>query len=451
MAKKQIDRFVLVNIMGHKRYEGNIEGKHFFLIGKNGAGKSTILQRIKRLLGIEVPNPEKIITTGEEDGKAGLYTSVINGEKYYAEEKIGRGGKGRIYFYKENGARKDELKPAIQRISEVVGTPTDFSSLMDLSGFNQVQFFKQNLGLNLTAYELERENAYDDRTLVGREVVKAKAKLESPELRIYQADKDTYKEKKDTAEIIARKLRPDELLKEKQNIETFNTSRKNAADRHQKNLDDLEAMIKAMAELEEKISVGKAWLENNPEKIVSEIDAQILAIKTHNENIDKELIGVSEWNENVEKVNNYLATEKQYENEVRKQRELTKKINDLDNELFKTLSEFKLGDIVPGLELRYKRDEETGKVKESGLFLEGLPFHKSQHSLGKLLISIIKLSSYFNADKLNFVTIGEWNLLDGDNQKEVFDFVRANPDLNIQLGIEKVDNNADVITEVFEL
>jgi hypothetical protein len=203
--------------------------------------------------------------------------------------------------------------------------------------------------------------------------------------------------------------------------------------------------------LKERINTGKKWLEDNPEKSADDVNEEIRLVNEHNMSVMEELKQVSEFNDNVDKVNRYLEAKKVFESKEAEYKNLTKEIKAIDDELLKSISGFNLSEIVPGIELKYVRSEDTGKVTDVGLYLDGLPFNKKQHSYGKLIIAIIKLSSFFNADKLNFVSIYEWNLIDKKGQDEIFEFVKNNPDLNIQLGIEKVDDNTDIVTEIFEL
>jgi hypothetical protein len=61
------------------------------------------------------------------------------------------------------------------------------------------------------------------------------------------------------------------------------------------------------------------------------------------------------------------------------------------------------------------------------------------------------MAAHFNADKLNFIPIRDWNLLDPVSQQELLDFATENPDLNIQFGIERVDSNTEIQTEIIEI
>ena len=60
---------------------------------------------------------------------------------------------------------------------------------------------------------------------------------------------------------------------------------------------------------------------------------------------------------------------------------------------------------------------------------------------------IVLLSKALNPDGFNYVSIGDWNLLDEDNQSEV---LKLSDTLGLQLGIEKVDNSKSVEIQIIE-
>jgi hypothetical protein len=155
-----------------------------------------------------------------------------------------------------------------------------------------------------------------------------------------------------------------------------------------------------------------------------------------------------------EKVQNYKVAEIEMKRKQAEAQKLTDQLKSMQAELFERLAELPLRDVVPGMELIYEiGEDEKGRsaVKRAGLFLEELPFHRNQHSYGKLIKCIIKLSAHYNADRLNFIPIGDWNLLDPDAQAEILALPQEHPELNIQLGIEKVDGNREIQTEIVQL
>ena len=216
-------------------------------------------------------------------------------------------------------------------------------------------------------------------------------------------------------------------------------------------------------ELERQILVHKdalaecdKWMEEHPVIDKAPIEERIAKAEEHNVAIDEELKGITEWNKMFEKVQNFQLHSADLAQKQKKYAELTDRLREIDSELKNRIKEINLSEIVPGLQLVYEVGEDPkkpGKTKvlKSGLEYEGLAFNRSQHSYGRLLKAIIKLAAHFNADKLNFIPIGDWNLLDEESQKEILDFAKENPDLNIQFAIEKVDSNREVRTQIIEI
>ena len=490
--KKQIDQIVITNLKKHEKFTADPKGNHFLLVGANGAGKTTVLDLIRRLLGMKVEKPDEPIRQGAEAGAAGIYVSNANGEKYYVEEKYTKNNKGRLKFYRVNGAHKDELTPTMERLQLAIGVPIDFSQLIDMEGEKQLDFFKENLGLDFSTYDHNYENLFDNRTLVNREIKTLQAKLLAPELRVFGADIDTYREIKKADDFLNKKVDMRVLYDKRNAAERANeryitakqkqTGFQRTIEVNTENIEQLMRLLKSMPEglasfpdlheqinlafttklnaakrditfSDEQLKIANEWFERNDMVDIEAINAEIDAAQTTNAAIDEELRGISEWNANVEKVRNYVEAERQLKEKQAEAARITKELTEMDQILYERLSSIRLADLVPGLELIHEVGEDAkGKmvVKRAGLFMDSLPFTRSQQSYGQMLKAIIKLSAHFNAGKLNFIPIGNWNLLDDEGKAEVLALAKENPDLGIQLGIEKVDNNKEIITEIIE-
>jgi hypothetical protein len=105
-----------------------------------------------------------------------------------------------------------------------------------------------------------------------------------------------------------------------------------------------------------------------------------------------------------------------------------------------------LQDIYPDLELKYEMDEE-GSVTKQGLYLRGLPFNRRQQSYAEMVRILVMLSKAFNPDGFNFLSIGDWNLLDEETASTILEIAEAN---DIQLGIEKVDSQKELVLQIVE-
>lgn len=454
---KKIDQVVLTNFKQHEKYIGKFEGKHFILFGLNDIGKSSILDAIKRTIGQKAKLIEPV-RTGADGATISTYI-FKNKEQFCLEEKFSKtSAKSRLRFYRVNGSHRDELNPPLERFYEIFGKPIDFTPLLDMDGKDQFDFFKDNIGLDLSMYDHNYDAIYDDRTMVGRQIEMLSAKLNAPELRVFDADKKQYTEEKKTEEILKNK------------IDLFPLMEKlSAADARDSNikmvLQKEEQLAIRIAELEKEILLLKdskkdceEWHTTHPPIDRTDINAAIEEAKKTNNEVDAELRLIDQHNQMCRHVKNYINTESELLSYREKYKEKTKALSDIETEMKIRLTELPLSTLVPGLELIYKNDIEIDektkrekKIKKVGLMLGGLPFNRNQLSYGKLIKAIIKLAAHFNADKLNFISIGEWNLLDPNSQQEVLDFAKENPDLNVQFGIEKVDSNKEIITQLIEL
>lgn len=447
--KKQIDSIVLHNYKKHGDYKGTVNGNHFLLIGKNGVGKTSILDVIKRALGMKIKPPKKPVTEGAQKGVSNVHLAK-NGDKYVMEERYTLAGDGRLRFYKVEGDRRDELVPAMKRFAEVFGAPPlDFSELMAQAGKDQYVWLRDNLALDISAQETEYDKLYKQRRGINRELETANQRLKLPEVRVSPEERETFTEEKSIADLVAKKkvaveaaaLKRDEILNVVKTIEFF--------DRIEASAKETQEQITA---LQEKLSKAVQWMKENPRQQArrDELKKEFDALEGDSAAIDTEMMQAGEHNKGVQKVKAYFAAEQDAADKQKQSDVLSTELNKVRESIKKALAGFQLGDVVPGLELRYQKDDE-GDVIEQGLFLDGLPFNRNQLAYGDLLKAVVKLAAHFNADKaINFVAIGDWNLLDEDNQAEILQFVRENQDSGIQLAIEKVDNNKQIITEIIE-
>jgi recombinational DNA repair ATPase RecF len=438
MAKTKIDQIVLMNYKKHEKYSQKIDGNHFMVVGANGAGKTSILDTVKRLLGQKVKQPDVPVRQGADTATTGIFLSS-NGDKYVVEEKFSANGRGRLRFYKVNGSQRDELQPALERLKEAIGTPVDFTPLIDKSGEDQFDYLKKNLGIDVSMHEAKYNNTYEDRSLLNKEVKNIAARI--TQIYVSDAEREQYKELKDAKVLMEQKVVLTPLTNELNQAELRNQ----AVDSAERTIADIEA---EMLRLQKRLEDTKAWISSNPRIDKEVIQKKIQDAIELNQKLDQEIQTVSDHNRMVDKVNQFVAAEAELEQKKKESAEKTKQLKVIEGELFQAISQLPLKEIDPALELRYSVNDETGKVKEAGLFYEGLPLHRTQHSYGKLLKVIIRMSAYFNANTLNFIPIADWNLLDRHSQEEIWQLAKENPDLGIQFGIEKVDDNSEVITEI---
>lgn len=445
--KKFIDSFYLLNIKRHKEISQKVNGKHFALVGKNGAGKTTVFQGIRRLVG-SLPDAEKPdiwIKKGEREGTIRIVMGAGD-EQYVVEEKMTEGKRSRIKLWRYAKDKKDELTPAQSRLEEIFGRVMDFTPLMDMEGPKQFEYLRGLLNIDISGYKLQRKLWYEERTQEGQLRDTAKAALINPSTRVTDSDKLSYTETKKLDTVMSKRKEKEALTAafilehaQKQvneipllmnDIASTNTDIKNLELR-------LKQLRGKLTDQEKRLAEIKAI---NLDKLQADVDE----IKTFNEGVDNEIKTVNDHNIMVKKVTEYELLEQSVEIHSKNYQGLTQKIADLDAKLNTSLSEIALDEIYPGLALEYREDE--GKI---GLFLDGLPFRRNQLSYGAMIKAIIKLSVKLNEDGLSFIYIADWNLLDEENQQDLLQFAEAHE--NVQLGIEKVGDKTELGIEIIEI
>ncbi len=145
-------------------------GNHVFLFGKNGVGKSTVIQGIfTALTGKEVP-PEAI-KQGEKEGSISV---IVGDEKAKWQVDL---------FFKADGKRKLEVRPIIdEKLQKPMSGPRDFlDSIIGQITFDpfeflgwkadkQVKFVKDLCNINWDHLDKDYDETYDLREQLGREI-----------------------------------------------------------------------------------------------------------------------------------------------------------------------------------------------------------------------------------------------------------------------------------------
>lgn len=461
MGKKYVKELHLSNHKKHPDLTLKIEGRSFIVAGKNGAGKSTILAAINRLIGKESPTvkgvpkpddtPEYPVTTGKESGFIKLkLTDESTGQPvdYTVEERFTKKGKSRIKFYRLAGpTTRDELNPAQERLKQIFGNVVDFTPLMDLSGVKQFEFLQGAFKLDVSGYIMKRENLVEDRRIARDRIKQIKAKLVSEEFRIGASDMETYKEEKSVKQLLENKtdLKPiQEKIRAAEKVQEIRKGYRTRIADNKRRIEELNAEI---ARITQNNILLNTQLDNTPEPLMLTLNSELIDAERHNALIDEQLTEVADHNKKVFLVKSVNESKAELEKEEQKEATSHTAIKDLDGSLRKRISEIPFSEIYEGLGLKYELDD-NNKVSEIGLFLRDLPFHKSQQSFGEMIKVIIKLSTFINPDGLNFISIGQWNELDSENKQEILAFAKENE--NVQLGIEKVDDTTEIVTEFIE-
>lgn len=429
-----------INIANYKnigKLSEDVNGNHFIVFGKNGQGKTSLMEVINRsALRIEPKDMADIpIKLGAKNSQTGIvYLIEDDGKKTeILVETIHRpsGSVMKVVDLSNNG----ELKPPVERLQQLIGESHDVSQLGDLDGKEQFKFLLKILGGNTSAenFEAAYKNKYAERAVLNKQIKTAEAniKLIEPDANVMldYRSKGLYAEKKEEPK------QPDKggLLVRQAEAKAYNEK----VERAQKAREEIAAEIE---KLQKRLQDADAWLAENKAIDMADIEAELVVFDEKLVSYKDEVLAVRKHNNIVDSIITYNAKKKELE-EIEKNRDaVQKEMDDLSKQMKDSVSSLKIEALVPELTLLNEVDDD-GNVKqglyyktESGL----LPFNRRQISYGKVLVALVKLSSFVNAGKLNIFHVPAWESLDDDSRAEILSFAEQNEDLNIQFCIEEV-------------
>jgi len=440
MAKVNLKKVEITNYKGISKLSEEMDGNHFIFFGHNGAGKTSLMEVINRsALRIK---PEDMADMPIKIGAKNAQTGII-----YTVEKDGEtteilvdtvyrpsGAVMRIIDLKNNG----ELKPTMERLSQLIGESKDVSPLMDMDGKEQFKYLLKLLGGNVSADNFEREykDKYTERRLINKSIATAQLELDKiqPPIEVmtdFRA-KGTYVDKKelpsapDKSELITKLS-----VGEKHNLQYDNA---------ENGVKDIERQI---AELQARLETSKKWLKDNPKVDVSGIKAEIAEFETTaQKDYEVKKAEIEQYNATVDSIVTYLQKKREFTAKESEKEAIQKDMDILKANLQAAISGLKVEDFAPELKLFNEIDEE-GNVSKQGLYYNigddnYLPFNRRQISYGKCIVALAKISSFINYGKLNMIHIPAWESLDDNSRSEIMDFAENNHDLNIQFAIEEV-------------
>jgi hypothetical protein len=432
----------ITNYKGIEKLSEEMNGNHFIFFGHNGAGKTSLLEVINRsALRIK---PEDMATMPIKVGAKNAQTGVVyiveeNGEKTeILVDTVYRpsGSVMKIVDLKNNG----ELKPTMERLSQLIGQSHDVSPLMDMDGKEQFKYLLKILGGNVSAdnYERDYKDKYTERRLLNKNIVTLQNELDKvkPDLTVITdfRTKGLYIDKKELPNS------PDksDLITKLSEAEKVNLQFAN----YESVVVQIEKEIEA---LQKRLEAGKKWLKDNPKVDVEPIKAEIAQFDTTTLlAYENEKAEIESYNANVDNIILWQKKQKElFEKEGEKDK-LQKSMDALKESMQKAISSLKVEDFAPELKLFNEIDEE-GNISKQGLYYNiggknYLPFNRCQISYGKCIVALAKISSFINYGKLNMIHIPAWESLDDISRKEILQFAENNADLNIQFAIEEVQS-----------
>lgn len=360
------------------------------LTGKNGQGKSSVIDSI--IMGImgKKYQPEKPVREGEQEANI-----TINMGNLIIKRKIKTDGTSSLKVETAEGASFSSPQAMLDElVSNISFDPLQFSNMKAKEQFEQLKKVVQ-IDFDFERNESLRKGAYDDRTLTNREL----KDLEIQEKNIIYPN--------DTPD---QSLSISELLKELENTEKFN---------QEQNL---------LSNKEKELRVKLENLLQQVENTKKELNSLQKSQELKNVSILKDKI------QNAEKINSNVSLknkQKDLKDKIKNKNELseslTKKIEEYDNNKKNAIESCKMP--VEGL-----------SFGDNVVLFKGIPLEQCSQA-EKIKISTSIAMSNNNDKQLKVVLIKDGSLLDEDNMKIITDMAKEK---DYQVWIEKVDSSGKI-------
>jgi len=367
--------------------------------GKNRNGKTSVLDCILYALGGKSAIPDEPIRNGEDKGEITLDLGEYTVHRTFTENGT--------YLEVKN---KDGLKFTKQQsilddmVNKLYFDPLEF---LKKNGKEQKEALLKALGVDLSEERQDYKEAYQERTLVGRERKKAKAKLDD----LPKPPKGV--EKKEKVDVF--KL-ADAINDTKEEIKEYN-SLDGEIEEKRTNVGDLKIKIE---KLKEQLSNEKDELNQlEIKKETIDVDSKQERLKE----LEEKKNNAQKINEEIDNANKYYELEKEYENTDEKYKELNLKLEEIT--------------VKKSMKLREANMPEGVDVTQDGLSYNGLPLEQASGQEGLTLSLKIAMMM---AGKLQVIRITDGSLLDSDNLKAVEDLAEEK---DFQVWLEYVKDEND--------
>jgi predicted ATP-dependent endonuclease of OLD family len=399
----KIQSINIKNFKGIRSYEGDVSGKHVYLVGGNEAGKTSFIDAV--WLGLSGKNcPPEPITDG---GSKGLIEIDLG--DFIARTKFKKGRP--MTFELENKTYEEESEKFIKAprsfMEKKIGI-LDFNinEFFSKTDSEQVKYFAKIMGEDFSDIDSEIEEIMESRKFDKKKLTEHESKND------YFNDEDANKEPINVVEL-SKKIEA-ETYKKSEYDRIFN----GASERH-KSRQEKEAQIEKLKleviELDKQISAAKTWLED-PTNSVDETKLAEMRQELENSAKINEIIRKAKESQTAENAAKKLktaiekATDEIEELKAKKAKRISDKIN------------------IKGLEY---------STKEERFLWNGLPFDPKQINTASQLISGMKIGATMLKD-LKILKV-DASLIDKVNFDEVLAWADDN---EIELFVELVDREA---------
>lgn len=370
------------------------DGPSVTVTGRNGQGKSSVLDAIQAALGGKDAVPAEPIRKGANSARIILETDTLTVTRKFS----GKGGTS-IEVTSKAGLKYPSPQAVLDALTDSIGfDPLEFSQMKDRE---QAQALRELTGIDTDTIDASRKEAYEERTAVNRRIKQQRALVETLPM--------TGPAAVDVSALVAQ-------------VEKIREHNRRWADEN-RNLDGLRRDIQSC---EEKVTRLRAELDFAEARLAA---ARIVYEKAFvggvgGEEMDtshlmKQIADASETNRLAAKVAERKKEAFTLETLEKQEQELTAKINELDGQRHDLVT--KAAFPVAGL-----------GFSESGVTFGGIPFSQASRSeqirVG-MAIAIAKNPEF------KVVLIRDGSLLDDDAMKIVADMAEAS---GFQVWIERV-------------
>jgi DNA repair exonuclease SbcCD ATPase subunit len=399
----KITKLIGENIMRMKAFSINPKDGSVIISGKNGAGKSAVLNSI--LFALTGKESQKLTPKPIREGADEARIRLSISDKYTVDVQYKKGGIRKLYIYNADGTvRKSPQALLDDMIGDLTIDPTEIIQ-MKPKELKELLLRVTGLEEKIGKLEDDRAKIYDKRTSVGRDIRKGESLLQEYEGVNFSTVPD-------------KEISVSELSMELRNAEKYNQDIDRLRDETDSIRDGIDDWEKKIEEIKKEIALAKEDLMQKEKELKGMKYKDITKM-------EEDLSKAEDINIKVREKAKYQEGKKQQVNATKEYKKLTNGIKDIDK---------KKEDLLKNAELPIK----GLSVDEEGTVYNGIPY--TQISDGEKLRVAMAIAVAKNPD-LRVVLIRNGSLLDSSNFKMIEEIADKK---DYQVWIEKVDESGDV-------
>jgi DNA repair ATPase RecN len=396
--RMKISKLKVVNVKGIKEADIEPDGNVILLTGKNGSGKSSILDSIVYALAGKREIPGMPIRTGEKKGE--IHLELDNGlvvERRFTEQD------SYLYVTQKDGGKYGQGY-LDQIIPKIFLDPIKFS---EQSPAEQRKTLLDVIGVSIEAEEKQFSDLYQKRRDVNRDLSTIEKRVSGIGISKEEADMDIQKIQKLEGQYNKAMESLRSTARARSQVESLEETKadiENEIKRLQEKLEDVNGKLKVLKETANKVN-------HDPESIKREIDK-----------IESKYHGSPEY---------YLDAITDHEHTKTEVNTIQAEMNKIKRKIETKLKFSQMP--YPGL-----------SVNSDGILLNGVPFE--QLSAGERLRICVAIAMKMAGD-LKILRISNASLLDKDSRQELAKLIEES---EFQGWIEFVESDSDGIKYIVE-